>query len=188
MRSKHVLDGVAITADVSDEAGYRRALAELDRLLEITREAPDDDRAAQVLDTLAGVVARYEEATDPRSPASPGDVIRLYMESRPNGRRELNELVGGTNRASELLTGKRRVNRKQADALRRAWGIPYEALFGTEIPTRKASSSDPDRFIVVRVPKESECGRELVRQAATFELPAEHYGVAAIERGLGLAR
>ncbi|CAN5725598.1 hypothetical protein BH11ARM2_BH11ARM2_22780 [soil metagenome] len=148
--------------DLQTPAAYEAAMAEMGRLW----GAPEGSEEAENRDLLAAAIARYEEIAYPSGPVTPLDVVRFHLEARGReGRKELDSLLGGSSRTSEILKGKRRLSQKMIVALHRAWSIPYELLL--EDSNALPESAPPSMQEGVR-----EAVDAAVRQTLAETLPA----------------
>ena len=109
---------------IKNEAAYDSALAEIERLM---NAAPDTPRGAR-LDVLVTLVESYERKHWSIAPPDPIDAIRLRMQQRGLSRRELEVLLGGKNRVSEVLNRKRPLTIEMIRRLHSKLDIPVESL------------------------------------------------------------
>lgn len=114
---------------IRTEDDYRAALANIDRLMDAAPDTPEGDR----LDVLATLVAAWEERHVPIEEPDPVEAIRHRMEALGMSRKELEALIGGRGRVSEVLNRKRPLSltmiRRLSDTLRIPAGVlirPYE--------------------------------------------------------------
>ena len=111
---------------VKDDASHAWALAEIERYFE--HEPELDTPEAARFDVLATLIEAYEARHYPIPPAAPVDVIRFVMEQRGLRQGDLAKLLGSRSRASEILSGGRRLTVEMIDQLNRQWGIPADLL------------------------------------------------------------
>src|ERR1043165_450269 len=90
---------------IRTEGDYRRALKEIDGLMEARPNTPQGDR----LDVLATLVEAWEEKHHAIEAPDPIEAIRFAMEQRGLTRRDLEPLIGSRARVAEVLNGKRRL-------------------------------------------------------------------------------
>ena len=109
-----------------NEAEYKAALAEIERYFE--REPKPGTPAADRFDLLALVIEDYERMRWPIDPPDPVDALRWRMETGGFTQADLGRLIGSRQRASDILSRRRRLTMQMAWKLHRAWGIPAEAL------------------------------------------------------------
>ena len=108
------------------DAELKRALAEIERYFE--REPKPGTPAADRFDLLALVIEDYEKKRWPIEPPDPVDAIRWRMQTGGFTQADLGRLIGSRQRASDILSRRRRLTMQMAWKLHRAWGIPAEAL------------------------------------------------------------
>lgn len=108
------------------ERDYENALAEIERYFD--REPRRPSAAADRFDLLALLIGDYENRMWPVDPPDAVDAIRFAMEIGGRSRADLARLLGSRQRASDILSGKRRISLAMAWRLHREWGVPAEAL------------------------------------------------------------
>ena len=108
------------------EADYDAALAEIERYFD--KEPKPGTPNADRFDLLALVIEDYERRHWPIEPPDPVDAIRYRMEIGGYTQADLGRLLGSRQRASEVLSRKRRLTMQMAWKLHRDWDIPAEAL------------------------------------------------------------
>jgi HTH-type transcriptional regulator / antitoxin HigA len=108
------------------EADYDTALAEIERYFDI--EPKLGTAAADRFDLLALLIEDYENKCWPIEPPDPIEAIRWRMETSGYTQADLGRLIGSRQRASDILSRKRRLTMRMVWKLYREWGIPAEAL------------------------------------------------------------
>ncbi len=103
---------------------HEAALREIDRLWGAPSGTPDGDK----LDVLATLVERFEEREHPFEQPSPVEMIKFVMEQNGYGQADLAKLLGSRSRASEVLSGKRKLTLEQIRLLHSHWRIPLNSL------------------------------------------------------------
>ena len=105
---------------------YRACLAEVDRLAvdDPALGTPNGDR----LELLAKLVEDYEKARFQFKRPDPIEAIRFRMEEQGLRQKDLVPLLGGRNRVSEVLAGKRPLTVAAIRALSDALNIPADLL------------------------------------------------------------
>jgi len=83
-----------------------------------------------ILEVLTILIADYEKKHYDILPPGPIGAIRFRMEQFGMKQKDLGALIGGPNRASELLHGKRKLTVKMINILREKLNIPAESLLG----------------------------------------------------------
>lgn len=105
---------------------HRQALAEVERL------AIDDPRLGTAggdkLELLAKLVEDYEKERFPFAYPDALSAIRFRMEERGLRQKDLVTMLGGKNRVSEVLSGKRALTLGMVRALSDSLNIPAELL------------------------------------------------------------
>jgi HTH-type transcriptional regulator/antitoxin HigA len=102
------------------------ALAEIARYFDI--EPKLGTPAADRFDLLALLIEDYENKHWPIDPPDPIEAIRWRMQTAGYTQADLGRLIGSRQRASDILSRKRRLTIPMAWKLHREWGIPAEAL------------------------------------------------------------
>jgi len=116
------------------EADYDAALVEIERYFD--KEPKQGTPKADRFDLLALVIEDYERRNWPIDPPDPVEAIRYRMETAGLGQSDLGRLLGSRQRASDILSRKRRLTMQMAWKLHRDWDIPAEALILPQ-PTRR---------------------------------------------------
>ncbi len=120
---------LGLSAPVRDKAHYAALLAFVDEAFE---KFGDDDR--HPIFTLVSLVAeRIREYEDRQHPwpagATPASCLAFLMESHGLNQKDVPE-VGTQSVVSEILSGKRQINLRQAAALAKRFGLPMEVFAG----------------------------------------------------------
>lgn len=108
---------------VGNERDYARMQALMDELLE---EVGDDEQhpLADLLDIVGLLVGQYEDEHTPGlAPAEPTEVLRFLMEQHGLKQSDLRAEIGSQGVVSEILSGARKLNARQAKALARRFGV-----------------------------------------------------------------
>lgn len=113
-----------ISKPIKSERDYRRALAEIDRLMDAAPNTPSGDR----LDVLVTLVEAWEAEHYPIDPPDAVEAIRFAMEQRGLTRRDLEPYIGSRARVAEVLNRKRSLTLAMIRRLHAGLGIPAEAL------------------------------------------------------------
>jgi HTH-type transcriptional regulator/antitoxin HigA len=108
------------------EADYDAALSEIERYFD--REPKPGTPEADRFDLLALVIEDYEKKRWPIDPPDPVEAIRYRMETGGFAQSDLGRLLGSRQRASDILSRKRRLTMQMAWKLHREWGVPAESL------------------------------------------------------------
>ena len=111
---------------IRTEADYDEALTQISGLL----DAPEGSLDADRLEVLSTLVESYEERRHPIDPPDPVEAIKFRMEHMGLTRKDLEPLIGGRGRVSEVLNRKRRLSLSMIRNLHAGLGIPAEILIG----------------------------------------------------------
>ncbi len=109
---------------VRTKADHRAALKEIESLMNARANTPEGER----LDILVTLVEAYERKHVPMDMPDPVEAIKFAMEQRGLTVKDLESMIGRTNRIYEVI------NRKRPRTLRMIWrlhqglGIPAECL------------------------------------------------------------
>jgi HTH-type transcriptional regulator/antitoxin HigA len=108
---------------IRTQADYEKALQEVDALFNARPNTPESDR----LDVLVILIEAYAAEHFPIPiPDDPIEVLKYYMESRGISRSALAPLLGGKERVSDVLNGKRGLSLEMIRCLHDQLGIPAE--------------------------------------------------------------
>lgn len=120
---------------IKTAAQHQQALGEIERLT--AAAPPRRSPAANRLELLIKLVRDHEEATLARACPDPLAAIRVRMQERGLRQKDLAMLLGGKNRVSEVLAGKRALTVAMIRALSQRLDIPAELLIREPV-TRRA--------------------------------------------------
>ncbi len=109
---------------IKTDADYRRALKEIEKLMLATPDSPDGER----LDILATLVEAYESKHYPLEMPDPVEAIKFEMERKGLTVKDLEPMIGKSNRVYEILNRKRSLTLKMIWKLHHELGIPAESL------------------------------------------------------------
>jgi HTH-type transcriptional regulator/antitoxin HigA len=109
---------------LKSERDHRRALQEVERLMDARPNTPEGDR----LDVLTTLVEAWEQKHHAIEAPDPVEAIRFAMEQRGLTRRDLEPLIGSRARVSEVLSGRRQLTLRMIRRLHERLGIPAESL------------------------------------------------------------
>ncbi|MBT4116821.1 MAG: transcriptional regulator [Rhodospirillaceae bacterium] len=111
---------------VLGEADYDAALEEVADLMagDPTEGSTDDIR----MSVLATLIEKYEEERYPMEAPGPIEAIRFRMEQSGFERKDLEEILGGPARVSEIFKGRRSLSIAMIRRLNAEWKIPAEIL------------------------------------------------------------
>ncbi len=83
---------------------------------------------ADELEVLSMLVEAYEKRQYPVPPPHPVEAIRFRLEQNGMSEKDLNKLLGGRNRKSEIMSGKRKLSLNMIRTLHDVLNIPAETL------------------------------------------------------------
>ena len=115
---------------VHTEAVYKATLKEISKLMttDPALGTPDGDR----LDVLVTLVQAYEARHHVMDPPDPIGAIRFRMEQQGLTIKDLEPMIGRSNRVYEVLNGERRLTLNMIRRLHKGLGIPAEVLIGRD--------------------------------------------------------
>ncbi|MFH0919010.1 MAG: hypothetical protein V1913_01495 [Fibrobacterota bacterium] len=113
---------------IKTEADYKSALAAIRKLWDVEPNTPEGDK----LEILITLVEAYEAKHYPMAPPNPVDAIKFRMEQDGLRSVDIARIIGGKNRVSEMLSGKKPLTLKMIKNLHNKLGMPYESLFGPQ--------------------------------------------------------
>ena len=105
---------------------YQAALRNIEALMDAKPNTVEGD----ALEILSILVADYERRKHPIDPPNPIDAIKFRMEQRGWGLADLAPLLGGRNRVSEVMRGKRKLTVQMIRRLHEDLAIPAHVLLG----------------------------------------------------------
>ncbi|MBC3918122.1 transcriptional regulator [Undibacterium sp. CY18W] len=111
---------------IHTQEDYKRALAEVSRLVDIDPEVgtPDGDK----LEVLATLVELYEAVEYPATLPSPIDAIKFRMEMQGLRPADMTDYFGSPSKTSEVLNGHRSLSIQMIRKLHKGLGMPLEIL------------------------------------------------------------
>ncbi|MBL8075313.1 MAG: helix-turn-helix domain-containing protein [Nitrospira sp.] len=104
-----------------------RALARIEQLM----DAKPGTKAGDELDVLTTLVEVYEAKHHAIYPPDPIEAIKFRMDQLGMTRKDLEMVLGGRGRVSEIMTRKRNLSLEMIRRLHRKMHIPLESLIGT---------------------------------------------------------
>ena len=106
------------------DADYRAALKEIETLM----MAEPDTQEGEKLDVLVTLVDAYEQKHYPLDLPDPVEAIKFEMEQKGLTVKDLEPMIGKSNRVYEVLNHKRSLTLKMIWRLHEQLGIPAESL------------------------------------------------------------
>jgi len=119
---------------IKTKANYQAALKEIEMLMDAKPRTPKGDR----LEVLVTLVEAYEAKHYPLDLPDPVEAIKYTMESKGLTVKDLEPMIGRSNRVYEILSRKRPLTLKMIWELHRKLGIPAESLVR---PAKKAHAA-----------------------------------------------
>lgn len=116
---------------IRNEADYKAALKDISALMDCDPElgTPEGDR----LDILVTLVQAYEARHVRIAPPDPVEAIKFRMEQSGLSIKDLEPIIGKSNRVYEVLNRKRPLTLAMIRRLHRALGIPADVLIAETI-------------------------------------------------------
>lgn len=114
-------------APIKSKRDYDRALRRMAELM----DAKPRTKAGDELDELVTLVEAYETKHHAICPPDPIEAIKFRMDQLGMTRKDLEAVLGGRGRVSEILTKKRRLSLHMIRRLHHTLRIPLKSLIGT---------------------------------------------------------
>jgi HTH-type transcriptional regulator / antitoxin HigA len=112
---------------IKTKRDYERTLRRIEQLMDAKPGTKNGDE----LDVLTTLVEAYEAKHYAICPPDPIEAIRFRMDQLGLTRKDLEAMLGGRGRVSEVLTKKRGLSLEMIRKLHRELRIPLESLVGT---------------------------------------------------------
>jgi HTH-type transcriptional regulator/antitoxin HigA len=109
---------------IKTDADYQAALKEIEALMMAEPDTPEGEK----LDVLATLVEAYEQKHYPLDLPDPVEAIKFEMEQKGLTVKDLEPMIGKSNRVYEVLNHKRSLTLKMIWRLHEQLGIPAESL------------------------------------------------------------
>ena len=109
---------------IKTDADYRMALKEIEMLMTAEPDTPKGEK----LDVLVTLVEAYEQKHYPLDLPDPVEAIKFEMEQKGLTVKDLEPMIGKSNRVYEVLNHKRSLTLKMIWRLHEQLGIPAELL------------------------------------------------------------
>ena len=129
---------------IRTEQDYLAGLTLIDELIN-ARPGTEEDR---MLDLMTELVQAYEQVNEPIEPPEPIEAIKFRMDQMGLKRRDLEPILGGRAKVSEVLNGRRPLSLAMIRRLHEELGIPADVLIGkssgpTGVPMQVAEPRRP---------------------------------------------
>lgn len=109
---------------IKSDEDYRATLREIESLMTAEPNTPEGER----LDVLVTLVEAYERKNFPLDLPDPVEAIKFAMDQRGLTVKDLEPMIGRSNRVYEVLSHKRPLTLKMIWRLHKELGIPAESL------------------------------------------------------------
>tara|TARA_R110000787_G_scaffold286413_1_gene404713 strand:- start:8374 stop:8742 length:369 start_codon:yes stop_codon:yes gene_type:complete len=109
---------------IKTDADYRVALKEIESLMIVDPDTPEGER----LDVMVTLIEAYEAKNFPMDLPDPVEAIKFEMERQGLTVKDLEPMIGRSNRVYEILNHKRSLTLKMIWKLHKGLGIPADSL------------------------------------------------------------
>ena len=113
-----------INRPIRTDEEHAAALKEIEALMDAEPETPEGDR----LDLLTALVELYEDRRWPIANPDPIEAIRFMMEQKGLDRKDLEPVIGGRGRVTEILNRKRALTLPMIRGLAQLLELPADIL------------------------------------------------------------
>lgn len=111
---------------IKTKKDYEASLEHCYQLMQ--KDLKPDSTFSDELEVLSILVQEYEKKHFPIPPPHPIDAIKYRLEQIGLDEKELNKILGGRSRKSEILSGKRKLSLAMIRELHEKLNIPAEVL------------------------------------------------------------
>lgn len=119
---------------IRSEDDYRAALKRVEQFFDAAQEPDPDSEEGAFFEALMTLVEAYERKHYPISPPDPIEAIKFRMDQNGISVKDLEPLIGKSNRVYEVLNRKRPLTLAMIRRLHSALGIPAEVLIAAPAP------------------------------------------------------
>ncbi|WP_295625139.1 transcriptional regulator [uncultured Nitrosomonas sp.] len=116
---------------IKTDADYREALKEVESLMTAESNTPQGEK----LDILVTLIEAYERKHFPLDLPDPIEAIKFEMEQKGLTVKDLEPMIGKSNRVYEVLNRKRALTLRMIQKLHQELGIPAESLINQPVET-----------------------------------------------------
>ena len=109
-------------AAIHNQADYERAVEFMNQLLDVVGD-DEEHELADMLELLGQLIEDYESQHYALPNAEPSQVLRFLMEQHDLKQADLASELGTQSVVSEILSGRRQINVRQAKALAQRFGV-----------------------------------------------------------------
>ncbi|MCP5274992.1 MAG: transcriptional regulator [Burkholderiales bacterium] len=119
---------------IKTDSDYRSALKEVESLMSAEPNTPEGEK----LDVLVTLIEAYEHKHFPLDLPDPVEAIKFEMEQKGLTVKDLEPMIGKSNRVYEVLNRKRSLTLTMIRKLHRELGIPAESLIKQSVEIHSA--------------------------------------------------
>jgi HTH-type transcriptional regulator/antitoxin HigA len=109
-------------AAIHNQADYERSVEFMNQLLDVVGDDKEHE-LADMLELLGQLIEDYESQHYALPNAEPAQVLRFLMEQHDLKQADLASELGTQSVVSEILSGRRQINARQAKALAQRFGV-----------------------------------------------------------------
>lgn len=115
---------------IRNESDYRQALKLAESFFDAAQEPSPDSEEGAYFEALITLIEAYERKHHPIDPPDPVEAIKFRMEQGGLTVKDLEPMIGKTNRVYEVLAHKRTLSLAMIRRLHKGLGIPAQVLIG----------------------------------------------------------
>lgn len=115
---------------IRTEADYRKALAQAEVYFDAADEPDPESAEGALFEALITLIEAYERKHYPIDPPDPVEAIKFRMEQGGLTVKDLEPMIGKSNRVYEVLAHKRSLSLGMIRRLHKGLGIPAQVLIG----------------------------------------------------------
>ena len=115
---------------IRTESDYRQALKRAESFFDAAQEPSSDSEEGAYFEALITLIEAYERKHHPIDPPDPVEAIKFRMEQGGLTVKDLEPMIGKTNRVYEVLAHKRTLSLAMIRRLHKGLGIPAQVLIG----------------------------------------------------------
>ena len=171
---------------IRSKADYKAALKEISALME--DDPPPGTADGDCLDVLVTLVQVYEARHVPISPPDPVEAIKFRMEQGDLSVKDLEPLIGKSNRVYEVLNRKRPLTLAMIRRLHESLGIPARVLIAETVAARAKLATlgltEADVFEAVRWARKGASTPQVAEPRAKYAAVRRRARAAPRKRGL----
>ena len=119
---------------IRSEDDYRAALKRVEQFFDAAQEPDPESEEGAFFEALMTLVEAYERKHYPISPPDPIEAIKFRMDQNGISVKDLEPIIGKSNRVYEVLNRKRPLTLAMIRRLHSALGIPAEVLIAAPAP------------------------------------------------------